>query len=155
MKKLSLVITAVIAMVVAGGVAYKFDVAGLASNSGNANKDKKGDKKVTPPLVFRQNEIVKPTQIALGSRIEWSGSLTAPQTAIVRSKAAGTLLSLTVKEGDTVKLGQSLGAIDLSDVNNRVTERGATLESARASLALAQSQYDSNLRFAYCRLACS
>ena len=146
MKKSSLIITAVLAMAAAGGAAYKFDVAGLASNSGNASKDKKGDKKATPPLVFRSNEIIKPTQIALGSRIEWSGPLTAPQTAIVRSKTAGTLLSLTVKEGDSVKLGQSLGAIDLSDVNNRVTERGATLESARASLALAQSQYDSNLR---------
>lgn len=146
MKKLSLIITAILAIVVAGGVAYKFDVAGLAGSNAKNNDEKKGDKKAALPLVFRASEIIKPTQIALGSRVEWSGALTAPQTAIVRSKAAGTLLTLTVKEGDVVRLGQSLGAIDLSDVNNRVTERGATLESARASLALAQSQYDSNVK---------
>lgn len=142
MKKSSAFAAAVLIVTIAGGLAYKFDAVGLVRNMA---KDK-NDQKAVPPLVFRPNEIIKPTQVALGSRIEWSGTLTAPQTAIVRSKAAGTLLNLTVKEGDVVKLGQSLGAIDLSDVNNRVTERGATLESARASLALAQSQYDSNLK---------
>ena len=143
MKKSILLITAILGTVIAGAVAYKFDVAGLAKD--NSAKTK-GDKKEAPALVFRPNEIAAPTQVAISARIEWSGTLSAPQTAIVRAKAAGTLLNLSAKEGDVVRLGQSLGAIDLSDVNNRVTERGATLESARASLTLAQSQYDSNVR---------
>ena len=143
MKKSTLLITAILGIAIVGGAAYKFDVAGLIK--GDSAKSK-SDKKDTPALVFRQNELAVPTQIALGSRLEWSGTLTAPQTATVRAKAAGTLIGLSVKEGDVVKLGQSLGAIDLSDANNRLTERGATLESSRASLTLAQSQYDSNLR---------
>ena len=70
MKKLSLIITVAIAIAAASAAAYKFDVAGLLGS----NTKEKGDKKATAPLVFRPSEIVKPTQIALGSKIEWAGS---------------------------------------------------------------------------------
>ena len=36
----------------------------------------------------------------MATQIEFSGPLVAPQTAIVRAKTAGTLLSLAVAEGD-------------------------------------------------------
>jgi len=58
--------------------------------------------------------------------------LTAPRTAVVRAKAAGTLLSLAVAEGSRVKAGQPLGSIDLSDLRSRAAERAAGVDSARA-----------------------
>ncbi len=82
------------------------------------------------------------------SLIEFSGPLVAPQTAVVRAKAAGTLLSLNVAEGSRVHAGQTLGNIDGADVGSRLAERNAMLESARASLAQAERTHASNLRLA-------
>jgi RND family efflux transporter MFP subunit len=80
--------------------------------------------------------------------LDFSGPLVAPSTAIVRAKAAGTLLSLSVNEGSRVKAGQVLGNIDLAELNSRLAERNAMLESARAQLAQAERTHASNQRLA-------
>jgi RND family efflux transporter MFP subunit len=78
-------------------------------------------------------------------RVEFSGPLVAPRTAVVRAKAAGTLVDLSVAEGSRVKSGQSLGTIDLSDLQARVADRAAAVESAQAALAEAQRQHAANV----------
>jgi RND family efflux transporter MFP subunit len=80
--------------------------------------------------------------------IEFSGPLVAPRTAVVRAKAAGTLLELRVAEGSRVQAGQALGAIDLSDLEARVTDRAALVESAQATLAEAERQHLANVGLA-------
>jgi RND family efflux transporter MFP subunit len=72
----------------------------------------------------------------------------APSTAVVRAKAAGTLLALKVAEGSRVKAGQLLGTVDLAELSSRVAERNAMLESARAQLAQAERTHASNQRLA-------
>lgn len=99
-------------------------------------------------LEFNTGEVVKPTRTALPRSIEFSGPLVAPGTALVRAKAPGTLLTLAVAEGDRVKPGQLLGRMDLTDLNGRVAERSAALESARAQLAQAERQHQANQRLA-------
>ncbi len=99
-------------------------------------------------LEFNAAEVVKPQRVSLSQWIEFSGPLVAPGTAVVRVKAPGTLLSLTVSEGSRVKAGQALGRVDLADLNSRVAERGAALESARAQLAQAERQHQANQRLA-------
>jgi RND family efflux transporter MFP subunit len=47
-----------------------------------------------------------------------------------------------------VKAGQALGRVDLSELDSRVAERSAMLESARAQLAQAERTHESNLRLA-------
>jgi membrane fusion protein (multidrug efflux system) len=101
-----------------------------------------------PMLEFQPSEVVQPRLATMPRQIEFSGPLVAPQTAVVRAKAAGALLSLQVAEGHRVAAGQVLGRIELAELGNRVAERQANLESARATLVQAERTHASNERLA-------
>ena len=97
-----------------------------------------------PPMQFRAHEVTRPARQALPQRIAFSGALVAPNTAIVRAKAAGTLLSLAAAEGEKVRSGQALGRIEIADLSSRIAERAANIESARAALVQAERTHASN-----------
>ncbi len=99
-------------------------------------------------LEFTRREVTRPVSVTMPLVIEFSGPLVAPSTAVVRAKAAGTLLSLAVGEGSRVHAGQALGRIDLAELSSRVAERNAMLESAKAQLAQAERAYASDQRLA-------
>jgi RND family efflux transporter MFP subunit len=101
-------------------------------------------KKPAVTLEFTPAEVLRPTLAAMPDRIEFSGALVAPRTAVVRAKAAGTLLSLSVAEGSRVKAGQPLGTIDLSDLRSRAAERAAGVDSAQARVVEAERAHRSN-----------
>ena len=103
-----------------------------------------GKNAVVATLEFTPAEVVRPQLISMPERIEFSGALMAPRTAVVRAKAAGTLLSLTVAEGSRVKAGQVLGSIDLSDLRSRAAERAAGVESAQSRINEAERAHRSN-----------
>jgi membrane fusion protein (multidrug efflux system) len=111
----------------------------IRAKSNDAAKDKPA-----VALEFTPAEVVKPLLAAMPERIEFSGPLMAPRTAVVRAKAAGTLLTLSVAEGSRVKAGQSLGTIDLSDLESRAAERAAGVDSAKARLVEAERIHKSN-----------
>ena len=88
-----------VSAVVGAGVA--FVVVSKATNPGGA------DQKGKPPevaLEFTAQEVVHPLKVAMPLRIEFSGPLVAPRTAVVRAKAAGTLVTLSVAEGSRVRV---------------------------------------------------
>jgi membrane fusion protein, multidrug efflux system len=95
-------------------------------------------------LEFTPSEVTRPVLTSMPERFEFSGPLMVPRMAVVRAKAAGTLLSLTVSEGSRVKAGQSLGSIDLSDLQSRMNERSAGVESAQARLTEAERAHAAN-----------
>lgn len=109
---------------------------------------KGGEKKLDLPLEFVTQEVVQPRMAQLDTVVEFSGPLVAPQTAMVRAKAGGTLLSLSVGEGSRVQAGQVLGRIEMADMGSRVAERAALLESSRAGLAQAERTHANNERLA-------
>jgi RND family efflux transporter MFP subunit len=112
---------------------------------------RKGDKKDGDALVtleFTPREVVAPTLATLSSRIEFSGPLVAPQTAVVRAKTGGTLLTLSVAEGHRVKAGQLLATIDATELASRMAERQAMVESARAARVQAERTHTNNQRLA-------
>ena len=117
-----------------------------ANQKGGAKKD--GDKKPDVPLEFAPREVVQPALARLPGSVEFSGPLVAPQTAVVRARAGGTLLSLGVAEGSRVQAGQVLGRIELADLSSRVAERHAGIDSARAALVQAERTHSSNERLA-------
>jgi RND family efflux transporter MFP subunit len=99
-------------------------------------------------LEFAPHEVVQPAMAAMPGQVEFSGPLVAPGTAVVRAKAAGTLVSLVVAEGARVKAGQTVGRIDLADLNSRVAERNANVAAAQATLAQAERTLGQNERLA-------
>ena len=125
------------AVVIAAGAAFVV----LTGAKSPLNSAKAKDKKTDVTLEFTSREVVSPKNVALPRRIEFSGSLVAPRTAIVRAKAAGTLLDLKVDEGSRVRAGQVLGAIDLSDLQARVSDRAAAVDAAQSARDEAQRQH--------------
>jgi RND family efflux transporter MFP subunit len=153
------VLTAVAVVVVLAGVAGGLALRGgklgpmevgsaLAGVSDKSAKPGKDGKKPDPPLEFAPREVVQPALARLPDRIEFSGPLVAPQTAVLRAKTGGTLVALTVAEGSRVAAGQVVGRIDQAEIGSRVAERSALLESARAALAQAERPHASNERLA-------
>ncbi|MFT3816386.1 MAG: efflux RND transporter periplasmic adaptor subunit [Rubrivivax sp.] len=121
---------------------------GLVPGMGALAKVGKKDDKKPPALEFTTREVAQPQLARLSARLEFSGPLVAPSTAVVRAKAAGTLLNLSVAEGARVQMGQALGRIDLAEQTSRVAERSASVESAKASLVQAERTHASNERLA-------
>jgi membrane fusion protein, multidrug efflux system len=130
---------------IGGGIAVIVAATAIAvvSRAKSSGNDDKGNKpEVT--LEFTPAEVARPVLGPMPEHIEFSGALMAPRTAVVRAKAAGTLLSLSVAEGSRVKAGQVLGTIDLSDLQSRAAERAAGVDSARARLNEADRTHRSN-----------
>ena len=139
----------VVVMVLAGASGAVWFSKRGPMDAGTAQAAKSPDKAASNvPLEFRANEVVQPVRVTLPQSIEFSGPLVAPNTAVLRAKTAGTLISLTVAEGSRVAAGQLLGRIDQAELGSRIAERGAMLESARATLAQAERSHASNERLA-------
>jgi RND family efflux transporter MFP subunit len=135
-----------VAAVIAIGVALMSSQRNAGAKSADAARP--GAAASAPALEFQPAEVVKPRLATISRHIDFSGPLVAPQTAVVRAKASGALLSLQAAEGQRVVAGQVLGRIDLAELDNRVAERRANLESARASLVQAERTHASNERLA-------
>jgi RND family efflux transporter MFP subunit len=145
-----LVLAGVGAAVVMGGVVKLPGQGGGAAQAAGPGKEGKDGKDGKPEvaLEFAPREVVQPLTARMPAMLEFSGPLVAPQTAIVRAKAGGTLLALNVAEGSRVAAGQTIGRIELAELGSRVAERNALLESARAALAQAERTHTSNERLA-------
>ena len=115
---------------------------------GRYSQAKKKDDKAAVTLEFAPREVVQPAWTTMPGSIEVSGPLVAPDTAVVRAKAGGTLVGLAVQEGSHVKAGQSLGRIDLAELQSRSSERQASADAAKAALDQAERTHASNERLA-------
>jgi len=132
---------------IGSGVAAVVMVAGVgvyASMAGDKKPDNKDAKDTVAALQFLPGEVTKPQKATMPARIEFSGPLVAPNTVVVKAKAAGTLVNLAVAEGSRVRAGQALGTLDLEELRYRVAERNATLESAKAQYDQTARQYEAN-----------
>ena len=147
MRKRWLIAIAGLAALAAVGALLGSGKLGLGT-MGKADAAKAAGAAASAPLDFRANEVLRPQASTMPQTIEFSGPLVAPGTAVLRAKAAGTLLSLSVAEGARVTAGQLLGRIDMADLGNRIAERHANVDSARAALAQAERTQAGNERLA-------
>jgi RND family efflux transporter MFP subunit len=121
---------------------------GVAAALAAVRAGRKDDKPPEPTLEFTVREVGTPVLMPIDARIAFSGPLVAPQTATVRAKSGGTLLTLAAAEGSRLKAGQVLATIDGTEVAARLAERSAMVESARAALAQAERTHANNQRLA-------
>ena len=138
-----------VALAVAGVVALQHgDKISLPPAFAALGLGKAKDDKPLVTLEFIESEVVRPQRRTLARELQFSGPLVAPNSAVLRSKSAGTLLSLSVAEGSRVRAGQVLGRIDGTEVATRLAERRALLASARAQLEQAERTHATNQRLA-------
>jgi RND family efflux transporter MFP subunit len=133
------------AWTIGAAVALAIGIATAVAVGRSMQRDKD---KAAATLEFEPREVVRPLWTAMPATIEFSGPLVAPDTAVVRAKAAGTLVGLTAQEGSRVKAGQPLGRIDLAELESRSSERQASADAARAALEQAERTHASNERLA-------
>lgn len=95
-------------------------------------------KSALPVAEFLQDDlyIVEPRN--LDRVLPLTGSLTPLTEATVKAKVAGELVAVTVREGESVKQGQVLARIDLTEVQARVAARDADVAAAKAQLVWAE-----------------
>ena len=149
MRKRWVIGVAVVVVAIGAGVAIKAGKGAAAVPAGSVlAANAPAGKAEETALDFTLAEAARPESLALPQVIEFSGALVAPNTAMVRAKATGTLLSLDVQEGQRVKAGQLLGRIDVSDLASHVAERAANLAVVKNTLTQAQRTHESNVHLA-------
>ena len=99
-----------------------------------------------PPTELAPSDVAVVESRALSRVLPLSGSLMPVVQAVVKSKVAGELLSVTVREGQTVAKGAVLARIETRNQQAQVDSQRATVEKARADLAMAKLELDNNQR---------
>jgi RND family efflux transporter MFP subunit len=87
---------------------------------------------------FLQNDLYVVEPGALEKSLPLTGSLMPFTEATVKAKVAGELVAVAVREGESVKRGQMLARIDLTEVQARVAAREADVAAAKAQLVWAE-----------------
>ena len=87
---------------------------------------------------FLQDDLFIVEPRTLDRVLPLTGSLMPLTEATVKAKVAGELVAVTVREGESVKRGQVLARIDLTEVTARVAAREADRAAAKAQLVWAE-----------------
>ena len=136
------IIGALVLVLVGGGLAAKK----IVGQANTVKSEPQSSIAKAPPskIELAASDIftVTPTQIA--RRIPLTGTIKAASQSIVKSKSAGDVIALNVREGMAVTKGQVLVQIDRVELDLRVKERTAVLQSNAAALAQAKRAFDNN-----------
>jgi membrane fusion protein (multidrug efflux system) len=95
-------------------------------------------KSATAVAEFLQEDLFIVEPRTLDRVLPLTGSLTALTEATVKAKVAGELVAVTVREGESVKQGQMLARIDLTEVQAKVAAREADVAATKAQLVWAE-----------------
>jgi len=99
---------------------------------------------VPPAIELAAADVATVNLMALSRSLPVSGSLSPLVQTTVKSKVAGEVLTLTVREGQEVKQGEVLARIETRYIKATLDTQVATLQKARADLALAKLNRDNS-----------
>lgn len=100
---------------------------------------------VPATLEFQSQEITSAEPVELKQVLQLSGSLRAVDLASVKSKVAGDVRDVLVREGEQVRAGQVVARMDVIEHEARVAQARGNLNNARAQLAIAAKTRENNL----------
>ena len=113
----------------------------IAAGGFAAVRGKRADQKPTAAVAvaeFLQNDLYIVEPGGLDQALPLTGSLMPLTEATVKAKVAGELVAVAVREGESVKQGQMLAKIDLTEVGAKVAAREADVAGAKAQLVWAE-----------------
>ena len=97
-----------------------------------------------PVIELAPSDLVAARTQNLSQGLPVSGTLRAITSAFIRTRVPGELQELTVREGDSVKAGQVLARIEVTEFQFRLRQTQDQADSAKAQIDIAQRQYDNN-----------
>ncbi len=100
--------------------------------------------KPAPPLELAAADTLVVRTQDFNRTLAVTGGLKAYNSAVVRAKVAAEVKTLSVREGDTVKAGQTIGQLDTLEVDLRVQQAEQNAASARAQLDITRRALDNN-----------
>jgi multidrug efflux system membrane fusion protein len=109
----------------------------LAACSGNEQKEKK---ELVIPV---KTEVAKQQQVS--KQIVTSGKVTSSKEAKLSFKIPGIVKSISVKEGQSVKAGQLLASLDLSEMKANLTKAQNGFAKAERDLERIRSLYEDDV----------
>lgn len=133
----------VLLIAVVGGAAWLLTRVDATAAAAPADKNAK-----TPagPMELAAADVATVELRALSRRLPLSGSLTPLVQATVKSRVSGDVLDVQVREGQAVQKGEVLARIDIRNLGALLDAQRAALEKARADLALARVNRDTNAK---------
>ncbi|MFN3565401.1 MAG: efflux RND transporter periplasmic adaptor subunit [Burkholderiaceae bacterium] len=90
-----------------------------------------------PTVEFLADELWTAQPLAIERTLPLTGTLKAANQTIVKTKVAGDLVRLAVREGESVRAGQLVARIDPTEYEWRVKREQAALAAAQAQLDIA------------------
>lgn len=101
-------------------------------------------KAAKPPLEFVAADIVRIERRRLSVEAELPGTVQAVSQATVRAKVAAEVKRVLVREGDRVRVGQTLAEFDTANLRAQLAERKAAVAAAQADLGTAERTRNQN-----------
>jgi len=95
-------------------------------------------KSAEPVAEFMQEDLYIVEPRSLERTLPLTGTLAPLNEATVKAKVVGELVAVTVREGESVKQGQVLARIDVTEVQAKVAAREADVQAARAQRTFAE-----------------
>ena len=89
-------------------------------------------------------DVVKAQVKELAIVLPITGSLKAANSAIIKARVPGELQGLTVREGDSVKAGQVIARIEVTEYAARHQQAQDQADAAKTQIVIAQRQFDNN-----------
>ena len=100
--------------------------------------------RVAAPLQLGADEVLRVMQVNLPLGVPVSGALRAVDSAMVKARVGGELQGLTVREGDSVKVGQEVARIDPTEARARLRQAQQQADAAKSQVDINQRQYTNN-----------
>lgn len=97
-----------------------------------------------PTLEFLPQEVVTAAPVEIRQTLSLSGSLRAVDMATIKARVSADVRQVLVREGESVRAGQTVVMTDGTEYEARVAQARGNLDAARAQLEIATKTLDNN-----------